>query len=106
MQFILFLLLVFTIGCVMYGISAGVQGIQQGASWLANHSHDDNTNQLQSTKHSNTTDSNEQASNTAHGIEELQTLFALHQQGALTSQEFQEMKKHLLLSLRSKQHGH
>ena len=44
MQFILFLLLLFTIGCVLYGISAGVQGIQRGAARLAQYSDPENKN--------------------------------------------------------------
>ena len=111
MQFILFLLLLFTIGCVLYGISAGVQGVQRGAIWLANSKRSDNCNedttaQSQSTQQANATARKAQATNTSHGIEELQTLFALHQQGALTSEEFQDMKQHLLHALHSTSNKH
>lgn len=35
MQLIFLLLALFAISCVLYGISAGVQSIQRGLSWLA-----------------------------------------------------------------------
>ncbi|WP_132750380.1 SHOCT domain-containing protein, partial [Simplicispira metamorpha] len=39
------------------------------------------------------------------GIDELKTLFDLYQQGALTAEEFKDMKQHLLRSLRSTPSG-
>lgn len=38
-QFILFLLGLFTIGCMLYGISAGVQIIQRGFAYVAESAH-------------------------------------------------------------------
>lgn len=115
MQLISFLLGLFAIGCVLYGISAGVQIIQRGFSWLiGNRAHDDAMSpaspipvslQTASAKEpisellSTALSSNTSATSPLHhSISELRELFALYQQGALTQEEFEGMKQSLLAS--------
>ena len=120
-QFILFLLALFAIGCVLYGISAGVQMIQRGFAYLAESASDDASDKKplitplppRTVKTANApapqreaarpeakagTPSAE-ASPMQRGIDELRDIFALYQQGALTQKEFQDMKQQLLSSL-------
>lgn len=110
MQFIFLLLLVFTIGCVLYGISAGVQAIRRSAAWFTGerYGNGDPTDNSTSVSQTNTQLNKAQASNSLDsqsGIDELKTLFDLYQQGALTTEEFKDMKQHLLRSLRSTPSG-
>jgi len=91
-HFVFFLLGLFAIGCVLYGISAGVQLIQRGFSGLA----------CGGRKQGMPTPPISPPSQ--HGIHELRELFALHQQGALTQEEFQSMKRHLLATTQSAPH--
>ena len=112
-QFILFLLVLFAIGCVLYGVSAGVQMIQRGLAYMARSTSE---GVLEKTPLSPKTDkssdsavvSPEPASTPSpagspmqHGIEELRALFTLYQQGALTQAEFEEMKRSLLAAFKS-----
>lgn len=110
MQFILLLLLVFTIGCVLYGISAGVQAIRRSTVWLTaqNNRNGDPTDNATPVQLTRAPLNKVQASNSLgsqSSIDELKTLFDLHQQGALTTEEFKDMKQHLLRSLRSTPSG-
>ena len=122
-QFILFMLSLFAIGCVLYGISAGVQVIQRGFWWLAESARDGASDkqrlvtplppnaarptnaaavQLEAVPpEAKTSTSPAKVSSMQRGIEELRVLFALHQQGALTQTEFEAMKRSLLATLNS-----
>ncbi len=115
-QFILFLLGLFAIGCVLYGISAGVQMIQRGFAYLApstRHRTPRKTPPMDPLPASTRSSADEPttpqkanqpesripsagASPMQRGLDELRTLFALYQQGALTREEFDEMKRSLL----------
>lgn len=86
MKIIIFLLGVFLIGCVLCGIASGVQMIQRGFSRLATSRNDGKA---------------PEASPLQHNIAELRELFALYQQGALTQEEFQRLKHHLVGSMES-----
>ena len=113
MQAILFLLGLFAIGCVLYGISAGVQLIRRGVSGL-----------LQGARHVSTHGRSAPAGDAAarisppvasrnqapgaqppasspvqHGIGELRALFALYQQEALIAAEFEGLKRAVLASM-------
>lgn len=122
-QFILFLLALFAIGCVLYGISAGVQIIQRGFAWLAEAAHDDASDKKplitplppSTAKAANAPASQREAirpeakeggqpseaSPMQRGIDELRALFALYQQGALTQAEFEGIKRSLLTNIHS-----
>lgn len=120
-QFILSLLGLFAIGCVLYGISAGVQAIQRGFAYLAESARDDASDKrplvtplppdtgktacrpAARREHARpeTSTPPAEASPMQHGIEELRALFALYQQGALTQAEFDGMKGSLLATLKS-----
>lgn len=89
MQFIFFLLGLFAIGCVLYGISAGVQIIQRGFSWLAS-STDNSTAPF--TEATNIPSMTKPLS----CVDELQTLFLLYQNCALTCHEYEQCKNHVI----------
>lgn len=115
-QFILFLLGLFAIGCVLYGISAGVQIIQRGFAYLTEGARDDASDnkrplttplppgtakpadapaaQPQAFRPASTPPA--EASPMQRSIDELRDIFALYQQGALTQAEFEGMKQYLL----------
>lgn len=120
-QFILFLLGLFAISCVLYGISAGVQMIQRGFAWLAESARDDVPDKkplitllpAATGKASNAANARREtpspqtrANAPAEGspmqrnIDELRALFALYQQGALTQAEFEGMKRSLLATIK------
>lgn len=101
MQFILFLLGLFAIGCVLYGIHAGVRAIARGAAWLA-----DSGKAVQTSREppagSHLADAEAAAASPPPAqrcIAELQALFGLHQSGALTREEFDQLKHCLLSSI-------
>ena len=109
MQIIIFLLVLFLIGCMLYGIASGVQSIQLGILRLTNSRNDD---KIQKRKSASITlpivepgNPNEQcpeASALQQNIAELRELSALFQQGALTQDEFQGLKQRLLAAAHQK----
>lgn len=117
MQFIIFLLGLFTIGCVLYGISSGVQMIQRGLTYLAEGTREESppkkplviprpsaTEKVVDTpaaRQKTTTPTGMHASPVQHSIGELQDIFALYQQGALAQHEFESMKQHLLTAIKA-----
>ena len=120
-QFILFLLGLFAIGCVLYGISSGVQMIQRGFAYLAESASNDaldkkplitplppatgkaaNASTARQETPSSETKTNTPApegSTMQRSIDELRGIFALYQQGALTQAEFEGMKRSLLTAI-------
>lgn len=108
MQIILFLLTLYLIGCVLYGIASGVQSIQHGFSRLSNSRKDDEGPAAKaapatppSAEPDNANESCPEASPLQQNIAALRELFALFQQGALTEQEFQSIKRRLLADTQS-----
>ena len=121
-KLILFLLALFAIGCVLYGISAGVQIIQRGFSWLAESARDDTSDKrpLVTSLPPSTGEAIDvpavqreavqpeakasplpvETSSLRRSIGELRDIFALYQQGALTQEEFEGMKQCLLSSIK------
>ena len=124
-QFILFLLGLFAIGCVLYGISAGVQMIQRGIAWLAESAREESPPKkpritplppatgktadapaarketaapAETQAHA---PAQTQASPMQRSIGELRDIFALYQQGALTQEEFEGMKQSLLTGIKA-----
>ena len=100
MQFILFLLLLFTIGCVLYGISAGVQGIQRGAARLAQYSDTKNKNTQKEPNHE-AREEKKKLNSTQRCLSILEELHELHQQGGLSQEDFNNLQKHLISSFSS-----
>lgn len=118
MQLILFLLGLFAIGCLFYGISAGVRIIQRGFAYLAESAHDGALDKrpLVTPLPSSTGENSDspaaqrkdarpevkactppaEASPMQRSIDELRDIFALYQEGALTQEEFEGMKRSLL----------
>lgn len=111
MQVILFLMGLFAIGCILYGIAAGVQVFQNGFTRLAvsvrsrnsTHSEKGALSKQPVNEHNRTgqeTFTTESAgSATSRSLEELRLLFSLYQQGALSKEEFDVMKRSLLASV-------
>ena len=110
MQFIFLLLCLFAIGCVLYGLSVGVQTIARGLSRLAGSSG------LQAASRPCAAPAAVAAAAPASPAaaaprpipnpqpiprcaDELQALFGLYQRGALTRQEFDAFKRQLLSAL-------
>jgi len=119
MQLILFLLGLFAIGCLLYGISAGVRIIQRGFAWLAGGTGNNATSTEPSPgslhpvcaktaaepvpRQQDETPwrSASGASPVQRSIDELRDIFALYQQGALTQEEFEGMKRCLLSNIKA-----
>lgn len=122
MQIILFMLGLFAIGCVLYGISEGVQVIMRGFARLAGGAKDSapGTNPLAASPSSATAKAANasaprrdtpqpeagagkpaNASPLQRSIDELRDIFALYKQGALTQAEFEDMKQCLLAGIKT-----
>ena len=128
MKIIFPLLALFAIGCVLYGISAGVQAIGRGLSRLAGAASGDDvpatppptTRQLRAAAKAASASaaapqqpappeqpaqpvqaSAAAASPMQRSITELRDIFALYQQGALTQEEFEHMKQCLLSQIKA-----
>jgi hypothetical protein len=114
MQFIFLLLCLFAIGCVLYGLSVGVQTIARGLSRLAGSSGLQAAHQAASRPCAApaAVAAAAPASPAAAAprpipnpqpiprcADELQALFGLYQRGALTRQEFDAFKRQLLSAL-------
>lgn len=105
MRMIMFLLGLFAIVCVLYGISAGVQTIQRGLARLLNNGRNDEAPAASPAPITSETPESGSAKEPAPScqgyIGELRELYELHKQGALTKEEFQDWKHHLLSAMRS-----
>ena len=119
MQLIFLLLALFAIGCVLYGISAGVQIIVRGFSRLSEGARN-NAPPTEPSPVSLPSATAKTADEPAPGlreqkawtsalgaspiqrsIDELREIFALYQQGALTQAEFESMKQYLLTGIKT-----
>lgn len=119
MQIVFLLLALFAIGCVLYGISAGVQTIVRGFARLTEgrrnnapptepssvslptataKTADDSVPEKQNQK---PLANKSGASPIQRSIDELRDIFALYQQGALTQAEFESMKQYLLSNIKA-----
>jgi hypothetical protein len=102
MQLILFLLGLFVIGCVLYGISAGVHAVTRGASRLASGSHASKADSPRDPPTRDTLPSTSLQPAPSHSqrcLRELQELYGLHQSGALSKDEFEQFKRYLLSTI-------
>ena len=121
MQLILLLLGLFAIGCVLYGISAGVQIIVRGFVHLARSARDSMPSErplatplspataivtnapasrCETSQPETGASKPVNASPIQRSIDELRDIFALYQQGALTQSEFENMKQCLLTGIK------
>ena len=94
MKLILFLIALFILGCVLYGIYCGVAAIVRSAT-LCGHSPNA---QISTPQRENQPSPLVRVSafTVSTTISELQALHALRQSGALTDAEFEQLKKRLL----------
>ena len=98
MKLIFLLIFSFVVACVFYGIYAGVAVIGRGAARMGGHRHrptDSNAPQIQSLP----ANAAEPPAPSRGYVSELQALFALHQSGALTVNEFERLKQRLLVEI-------
>lgn len=109
MQVIMLLLGLFVIGCMLYGITAGVLVVKRGLSWLANGRHNEDLTEIRPSVTlttallDNAKEPPAEASLFQRNMLELREAFVLYQEGALTKEEFQDLKHHLLTFIDSKQ---
>ena len=93
-QLIAFVIVVFTIACIFYGIAAGVQTIGRGAAHLTGGGHQ---RPLKSDKSSSAILPSAVGLTPAQRcVGELQKIYALRQSGGLSQTEFEELKCILL----------
>jgi len=97
MQFIFLLIILFLIGCVLYGIFAGVRVIARGVSSLTSATSNDAAPGAQPTPAAQRPDT--EISPLQRNLNELREIFSLHRDGALTKEEFEQMKQHLLSTI-------
>ena len=105
--FVLLLLALFLIGCVLFGIAAGVQIIQRGFAWATDWARNDTPPAPPAsaplpphTAQSPPADAADTPS-LQHGVYELREIFTLYREGALTREEFENMKQHLLHKMKA-----
>ena len=98
MKLFFMMIVLFVLACVLYGIYAGVAAIRRGAARLGGRQHH--------TANPNTRPSQPLSANIAAPpalsmdyVAELQALFALHQSGAMTLDEFERLKQRLLAEI-------
>lgn len=98
MQFIFLLLGIFFIACILYGIYAGVQTIVCSATRISEVCSENSPPvEIQSKLFENHC----QPSPSKSCVDELQAIFELHQSGALTKDEFNQIKNMILSSASS-----
>ncbi len=98
MPFILFLICIFLIFCVLYGISSGVNTVAKGISQATKYAPRKALSDDRPMDIAPPNAPSEAPITIQQRISELQALFAMHQEGALTRNEFEHLKKELLES--------
>lgn len=98
MQFLFSLVALFLMGSLLYGLYAGVRTLVLGATRLTPNQATQEPTPARPRPQTN------QSTRSQHGIDDLQALFALHQRGALTRDEFDQFKKHILSCITSAAH--
>ena len=89
MQLIFLLVVLFVLGCLLYGIYAGVSAIGRIGAHMSDQEHEPMPRPLPN-------NAEVPPKNSRNYVAELQALFALHQSGALTAEEFELLKQRLL----------
>ncbi|MBP8151015.1 MAG: SHOCT domain-containing protein [Xylophilus sp.] len=88
MHFLFGLLGLFVIGSLLHGLYVGLRSVARGLSWFQSQpATEDATPEAMG------------ATEIERGIDELTTLFALYQSGALTQQEYDALKQALLCNV-------
>ncbi len=98
MKLVFLLIFLFVLACIFYGIYAGVSAIARGAARRGGHQHrptDSNAPPIQPLP----ANAAEPPAPSRGYVSELQALFALHQSGALTVNEFERLKQRLLVEI-------
>ena len=98
MKFIFLLIVLFVLVCVFYGIYAGVSAIGRIGARIGDQEQEQEQEQ-ESMPYSLPNSADIPPKISQDYVTELQALFALHQSGALTAQEFESLKQRLLNSL-------
>lgn len=106
MKLVLFLIFLFLILSVLYGIASGVQAVGRAAGRLSPRKHRDISCAMTESPDAGAgpeplSHAADAPAESRHCIEELKSLFALHQCGALTRHEFDRLKRHLLAAIPS-----
>lgn len=96
MKLIFLLIVLFVLGCLLYGIYAGVSAIGRIGARIGDQEHEPMPCPLP-----NGAETPPKASQ--NYVAELQALFALHQSGALTAEEFEILKQRLLSKITYRQ---
>lgn len=89
-QFIFFLIALFLIACVLYGIAAGVQTVARGATWLT---------EGQGGKSDSAQRAAPMPSPAQRSLRQLQELHGLYESGALSKEEYEQFKQYLLAGI-------
>lgn len=93
---IFLLICVFLLLCLFYGIYAGVQTAARGAGRIRSHVNLANAPAAASPETEACAQAAEIHASHQYCIDELRSLFTLYQSGALTKEEFEQFKQHLL----------
>lgn len=88
-QFTFFLIALFLIVCVLYGIAAGVQTVARGAAWFTEGQAPEN----------NAPRAASAPSPAQRSLRQLQELHGLYQNGALTEDEYEQFKQYILAGI-------
>jgi hypothetical protein len=93
---IFLLICAFLMLCLFYGIYASVQTVARGAGRIRSHVHLVNAQAAVQPETEACAQAAQIHASHQYCIDELRSLFALYQSGALTKEEFEQFKQHLL----------
>lgn len=97
MQLIFLLIVLFVVGCLLYGIYAGVSAIGRIGARMGDQEKEQDQ---ESIPYSLPNGAEMPPKISRDYVTELQALFALHQSGALTAEEFAQFKQRLLAEMK------
>lgn len=94
MQALFALLALFLVGCILYGVYSGLRSVARGAKLLSGKAgtEEDTPAEAPSSPESHPTE---------RTFRELESLFALYRSGALSQEEFEQLKRYLLASIQT-----
>ncbi len=95
MKFIFLLIVLFVLVCVFYGIYAGISAIGRGVARMGRNQHHPTDPHMLTIQPLQAITAMPTGQHKDY-VAELQALFALHQSGALTLDEFERLKQRLL----------
>ena len=99
MKLIFLLIVLFVLGCLLYGIYAGVSAIGRIGARIGDQEQEQEQEQ-ESMSNSLPNGADMPSKISRDYVTELQALFALHQSGALTAEEFTQLKQRLLTEMK------